>query len=143
MLSEPIVTMAMLEEKLNDERGKAYLVAITLLQNSDWFGGYGLGFIQQYFSVFTDEIIGLDENSGMIFNSYLDVWISVGILGIIFHFLILNISFSRTHLLTMILPLYWFIAANTNPAIGDEYYYLFLGISYGFIIKLKKEERKI
>ena len=76
----------------------------------------------------------------MIFNSYLDVWISVGILGVLFHFLLLNFSFSRTHLVTMILPIYWFIAANTNPTIGDEYYYLFLGISYGFIIKHKKEE---
>ena len=139
ILAEPIVSVAMLEEKLNDERGKAYLVAIRLIENSDWFGGYGFGFIQQYFSVYTDEIIGLDENSGMIFNSYLDVWISVGILGVLFHFLLLKFAFSRTHLLTMILPIYWFIAANTNPTIGDEYYYLFLGISYGLIIKSKKE----
>ena len=141
ILTEPIVSIAMLEEKLNDERGKASLVAINLLQNSNWLGGYGLGFIQQYFAVYTDEIIGLDENSGMIFNSYLDVWISVGILGLCFHLLILSFSFSRTHLLTLVLPIYWFIAANTNPTIGDEYYYLFLGISYGFIIKLKKEMR--
>ena len=139
ILAEPIVSVAMLEEKLNDERGKAYLVAIRLIENSDWFGGYGFGFIQKYFSVYTDEIIGLDENSGMIFNSYLDVWISVGILGVLFHFLLLKFAFSRTHLLTMILPIYWFIAANTNPTIGDEYYYLFLGISYGLIIKYKKE----
>ena len=139
ILAEPIVSVAMLEEKLNDERGKAYLVAIRLIENSDWFGGYGFGFIQQYFSVYTDEIIGLDKNSGMIFNSYLDVWISVGILGVLFHFLLLKFAFSRTHLLTMILPIYWFIAANTNPTIGDEYYYLFLGISYGLIIKYKKE----
>ena len=139
ILAEPIVSVAMLEEKLNDERGKAYLVAIRLIENSDWFGGYGFGFIQQYFSVYTDEIIGLDENSGMIFNSYLDVWISVGILGVLFHFLLLKFAFSRTHFLRMILPIYWFIAANTNPTIGDEYYYLFLGISYGLIIKYKKE----
>jgi hypothetical protein len=139
VLSEPIVSTAMLEEKLNDERGKAYLVAINLLKNSDWMGGYGFGFIEQYFSVYTDEIIGLGEGSGMLFNSYLDIWISVGIFGLLFHMLLLNFSFSRTHLLTMILPLYCFIAANTNPTIGDEYYYLFLGISYGFIIKYKKE----
>lgn len=139
VLSEPIVSVAMLEEKLNDERGKAYLVAVNLLSNSDWLGGYGFGFIQQYFSVYTDEIIGLNEDSGMLFNSYLDAWISVGIFGVLFHFLLLYFAFSRTHLLTMILPIYWFIAANTNPTIGDEFYYLFLGISYGFIIKYKKE----
>ena len=139
VLSEPIVSVAMLEEKLNDERGKAYLVAVNLLSNSDWLGGYAFGFIQQYFSVYTDEIIGLNEDSGMLFNSYLDAWISVGIFGVLFHFLLLYFAFSRTHLLTMILPIYWFIAANTNPTIGDEFYYLFLGISYGFIIKYKKE----
>ena len=54
VLQDPIVSVAMLEEKLNDERGKAYLVAINLLSNSDWLGGYGFGFIQQYFSVLQD-----------------------------------------------------------------------------------------
>ena len=140
ILSEPIVSVEMLEEKLNDERGKAYLAAIELLKRSDWLGGYGFGFIQQYFSVYTDEIIGLDSNSGMIFNSYLDVWISVGIIGLIYHFLLLKFSFSRSHLITLVIPIYWFISANTNPTIGDEYYYLFLGISYGFIARKTKEE---
>lgn len=137
-LPEPIVSMSMLEEKLNDERGKAYLVAIKLLENSNWLGGYGFGFVQQYFSIYTDEIIGLNEDSGMIFNSFLDIWISAGLIGVLFHFILLYISIDRSHLITLIIPIYWFVAANTNPVIGDEYYYLFLGFSYGFIIKQKK-----
>jgi O-antigen ligase len=139
LLPEPIVSIEMLEEKLNDERGKAYLVAIELLKNSDWLGGYGFGFIQQYFSVYTDEIIGLGSDSGMLFNSYLDIWISAGIVGLVYHLLLLNFAISRTHLFTLVIPIYWFISANTNPTIGDEYYYLFLGISYGFVVKNKKD----
>ena len=138
VMPEPIISMDMLEEKLKDERGKAYLVAVELLKNSDWFGGYGFGFIQQYFSIYTDEIIGLNADSGMLFNSYLDIWISASILGLLYHLLLLRFAISRSSLLTMVIPIYWFISANTNPTIGDEYYYLFLGISYGFTVKNKK-----
>lgn len=140
MLEQPIITIEMLEEKLKDERGKAFLVAINLLKNSDWLGTYGFGFIQQYFSVYTDDIIGLDADSSMLFNSYLDVWISVGILGLIYHLMLLKMSFSTTHLFTLIIPIYWFIFSNTNPAMGIEEYYLFLGISYGLILKSKQKK---
>ena len=138
LLTEPIISMAIIEDKLNNERGKAFLAAIKLLENSNWLGAYGLGFIEQYFSVYTDRIIGLGAGSGMIFNSYLDIWISAGILGLVYHFTLLGMSFSRSHLYTLIIPVYWFIAANTNPVIIDEYYYLFLGISYGLLLKEKK-----
>jgi|GEM_PF-2694861 len=140
MLEQPIITIDMIEEKLKDERGKAFLAAIALLKNSDWLGNYGFGFIQQYFSVYTDDIIGLDADSSMLFNSYLDIWISVGILGLIYHLILLKISFSSTHLFTLIMPLYWFIFSNTNPAMGIEEYYLFLGISYGLILKSKQKK---
>jgi len=140
MLDKPIISIAMIEEKLNDERGKAFLAAITLLQNSDWLGSYGFGFIQQYFSVYTDEIIGLDADSSMIFNSYLDVWISVGLIGLLYHIILLKMSFSISHLFTLIIPVYWFIFSNTNPTMGVEEYYLFLGIAYGLTLNNKKEE---
>lgn len=140
ILEQPIITIDMIEEKLKDERGKAFFAAITLLKNSDWLGAYGFGFIQQYFSVYTDDIIGLDSDSSMLFNSYLDIWISVGILGVIYHLILLKISFSSTHLFTLVMPLYWFIFSNTNPTMGIEEYYLFLGISYGLILKNKKKE---
>ena len=44
ILDKPIISIPMIEEKLNDERGKAFLAAITLLKNSDWLGSYGFGF---------------------------------------------------------------------------------------------------
>lgn len=138
LLPDSIISMAILEDKLNNERGKAFLAAIKLLENSNWMGAYGLGFIEQYFSVYTDKIIGLGAGSGMIFNSYLDIWISAGIIGLFYHFILLGMSFSRSHLYTLIIPVYWFIAANTNPVIIDEYYYLFLGISFGLLLKEKK-----
>jgi hypothetical protein len=140
ILDKPIISIPMIEEKLNDERGKAFLAAITLLKNSDWLGSYGFGFIQQYFSVYTDEIIGLDADSSMLFNSYLDVWISVGIIGLLYHLILLKMSFSTTHLFTLIIPIYWFIFCNTNPSMGVEEYYLFLGIAYGLTLNKKKEE---
>ncbi|MBP9490078.1 MAG: O-antigen ligase family protein [Aliarcobacter sp.] len=140
ILEQPIITIDMIEEKLKDERGKAFFAAIDLLKNSDWLGAYGFGFIQQYFSVYTDDIIGLDSDSSMLFNSYLDIWISVGILGLIYHLILLKISFSSTHLFTLVMPLYWFIFSNTNPTMGVEEYYLFLGISYGLILKNKQKK---
>ena len=76
----------------------------------------------------------------MLFNSYLDVWISVGIIGLLYHLILLKMSFSTTHLFTLIIPIYWFIFCNTNPSMGVEEYYLFLGIAYGLTLNKKKEE---
>ncbi len=129
-LKEPVISWEILEYKWEHERGKALLTVLGLLRDSSWFGGYGFGFVESYFSGYGDEILGLGEGSGMIFNSYLDIWLSVSIFGLIFHFIILYISFSSKYLFTMIVPLYLFIYANTNPAIGNEFYYLFLGLCY-------------
>ena len=78
-LPEPIISLEMLKIKMNEERGKAFFAAMDLLRNSDWLGAYGFGFIEQYFETYTDYIIGLGTNTGMIFNSYIDMWIAVGI----------------------------------------------------------------
>jgi hypothetical protein len=141
MLEKPIISSEMIDEKLRAERGKAFLVAIDILKNSDWLGAYGFGYIQQYFAVFTDDIIGLGAETSMLFNSYIDVWISVGILGLLYHFILLKLSFSRSHLFTLVIPFYFFIFCNTNPTMGMEDYYLFLGISYGLILKDNQQMR--
>ena len=141
MLEKPIISSEMIDEKLRAERGKAFLVAIDILKNSDWLGAYGFGYIQQYFAVFTDDIIGLGAETSMLFNSYIDVWISVGILGLFYHFILLKLSFSKSHLFTLVIPFYFFIFCNTNPTMGMEDYYLFLGISYGLILKDKQQMR--
>ncbi len=141
LLTEPIFSTAMLEEKLEHERGKAFSVVLKLLEDSSWLGGYGFGFVEYYFSTMPFEIMGLGEGSGMVFNSYLDIWLSASLLGLIFHILILIFSISGRYYFTLVLPLLYFIFANFNPAIGDEYYYLFLGLSYGIIQKyVKKRE---
>ncbi len=131
ILEKPIVTIEMLQYKMEAERGKAFRVALDLLSNSNWLGGYGFGFIQSYFTTFHDKIIGLGSGTNMLFNSYIDVWISAGILGLIYHILLLIISFNPKYYFTTIIPLYLFISANISPYIGSEYYWLFLGISFG------------
>lgn len=140
MLEKPIVSAEMIDEKLRAERGKAFFVAVDILKNSDWLGGYGFGYIQQYFAVFTDDIIGLNSETSMLFNSYIDVWISVGILGLIYHLILLKLAFSTSHLFTIVIPFYFFIFCNTNPTMGIEDYYLFLGICYGLALKTKQKE---
>lgn len=140
LLPEPIVSKSMIEYKLHNERGEALLIALKLLSNSDWLGSYGFGYIQHYFSTYTGHIVGLGGNVGMIFNSYLNVWISVGILGVIYHLLLLYFGWSLRSLVTITIPVYWFVVANTNPMSQSEYYFIFLGIAAGYITQMRKGE---
>jgi hypothetical protein len=131
ILPQPIISGQMLTEKLQHERGKAFMIVTDLLAQTHWIGGYGFGFVEAYFTLFPQGVIGLGEGTGMIFNSYLDVWLSVSILGLIFHLIIVYLSSSSRYYATMVIPMFFFIYANFNPAIGDEYYYIFMGMSYG------------
>jgi len=135
-LSDPIISEAMILEKLEKERGKAFLIIMDLLKDSYMLGGYGFGFVEAYFTLKPQEILGLGEGSGMVFNSYLDIWLSVSIFGLIFHLGLIYISSDSRYFITLVLPLYCFIFANFNPAIGDEFYYLFLGVSFGIAKEL-------
>ncbi len=139
-LNDPIVSEAMIMEKLEKERGKAFLIIIELLKNSNMLGGYGFGFVEAYFTLKPQEILGLGEGSGMVFNSYLDIWLSVSIFGLIFHLGLIYISSNSRYFITLVLPLYCFIFANFNPAIGDEFYYLFLGVSFGIAKELGRRK---
>ncbi len=130
-LEEPIISEKILQEKLKTERGKALVETVKLLEKSNWIGGYGFGFVEAYFSKARNEIVGLGEGVSMIFNSYLDAWLSGSILNLLFQLSILILSFSTKYLLSFFIPIFLFIGANLNPLYGDEYYYLFLGISYG------------
>jgi len=132
----------MLQNKMNNERGKVFKVALHLLDQSNWLGGYGFGYIERFFATYTDKIIGLGGKVGMIFNSYLDVWISVGLLGVVYHLSLLWLAWDRRSLVTMAIPFYWFVMLNTNPMSQSEYYFIFLGISYGYIRYLNKKELK-
>lgn len=135
-LSDPIISESMILEKLEKERGKAFLIIMELLKDSYMLGGYGFGFVEAYFTLKPQDILGLGEGSGMVFNSYLDIWLSVSIFGLIFHLGLIYISSDSRYFITLVLPLYCFIFANFNPAIGDEFYYLFLGVSFGIAKEL-------
>ena len=131
-LEEPIFSEKMLEEKMKTERGKAFWAVVELLEKSNWIGGYGYGFVEAHFSKSRQEILGLGEGVSMVFNSYLDAWLAGSIINLVFQLSLLVISFSFKYFPTMFIPLFLFIGANLNPLYGDEYYYLFLGISFGF-----------
>ncbi len=142
LLPQPIISGEMLAEKLQHERGKAFMIVMDLLAKSHWIGGYGFGFVEAYFTLFPQGVIGLGEGTGMIFNSYLDAWLSVSVAGLIFHLLIVYLSSSSRYYATMVVPMFFFIYANFNPAIGDEYYYIFMGMSYG-IATLYQNQREV
>jgi len=69
IMDDPIVTMKMIEVKLHQERGKAFLYAMDLLKDSSWMGCYGFGFVEYYFSHLPVTIIGLGEKVGMLFHT--------------------------------------------------------------------------
>lgn len=131
-LDKPIISAAILQEKMQSERGKAYSVAIRLLQDSSWLGAYGFGFIESFFTTYTDKIVGLGEGTGVIFNSYLDIWVSVGIAGLFYHLFFIYLMFSMRSLVTIVLPISIFIMANLNPLVTSEWYYLLIGLVIGF-----------
>jgi len=132
VFEKPIVSKEMIMWKLQGERGKAFKVAIQLLEQSNWIGGYGFGFIEKYFSTFyRDTIVGLGKGVNMIFNSFLDIWLSASIVGLVYILSLIALSFSPRYLFTISIPAYLFVVGNISPYIGSEYFWLFLGISYG------------
>jgi len=138
ILEKPIVTIEMIQHKIEEERGKAFRIALELLKNSNWLGGYGFGFVESFFSTFHDEVIGLGAGVSMLFNSYLDIWLSASIIGLIYALALLILSFNQKYLFTTIIPIYLFITGNISPYIGSEYYWLFLGFSFGLARLYKK-----
>ena len=139
-MEKPIITVEQIRGKMESERGKAFHEAVSLI-SQNWVNGYGFGFVEVYFNTHQKDILGLGGNVGMIFNSYLDAWISVGVLGVLFHIILLLLAFSPRYTLTFVIPIYLFALANVHPLIGGENYYLFLGLSYGF--KKYMENREI
>lgn len=132
LIEEPIITQEILKVKIEEERGLAFAYAMELLKDSDWLGMYGFGFIEYYFESLFVRVIGLGSGTALLFNSYLDVWISVGLMGLLYHFLLLGSAFSTKYLVTMILPVYMFVMSNFNPIATDEIYFIYLGILYSF-----------
>ncbi len=131
---EPFITEEIIKDKIENERGRALKVSFDLLEKSNWLGAYGFGFVERYFSgIYRGEnIIGLGEGINAIFNSFLDIWIAVGLFGVIFQIIILVMAFGKKHFLNIAIPVFLFLVGLTGPVFIDFNYYLFLGLSYGF-----------
>jgi hypothetical protein len=129
-LDHPIITAEMLKEKMEKERGKVFIIVMGMLKDTNYFGGYGFGFVESYFSTYDMDVIGLGKGSGMLFNSYLDIWLSASIFGLIFHILLIAISMSTKNYLSLSLPIFCAVFGNFNPATGILFYYFLLGLSY-------------
>lgn len=123
---EQIVNEAMLQHKWESERGAVLRASLDLIAQEPWLG---LGFGAVEIST-ADTGIGTGEGTGMIFNSYLDMWISVGILGFLYSLWILFTSYGRQSFPSQIIVVYLFIAANLNPVAQNEEYFIFLGFAW-------------
>ncbi len=140
-LDHPIISAELLQEKMERERGKVFTIVMDMLKNSNYFGGYGFGFVESYFGTYDMDVIGLGKGTGMVFNSYLDIWLSASIIGLLFHLILIFMSMSNKSYFSMVVPLYCMIYANFNPAIGCLYYYIFLGLSYSIASNISKNKK--
>ncbi len=126
---EPIITMDMFEYKLKHERGPQFAIAWELIEKSNYFGGYGFGFVEVYFAGLN--ILGVGADSGSINNIFLDIWLQASFLGVIYLLVVFYFSFDNRLFLTMVIPLFFLFFGLTNPVVSEEFF-LMLGISYGF-----------
>ncbi|MGH8522745.1 MAG: O-antigen ligase family protein [Gammaproteobacteria bacterium] len=126
---DKIVTFEMLEHKWQSERGAALRTSIDLIAEDPWLGK-GFGFVEAYFGKHEEKVIGLGEGVGEIFNSFLDVWLAVGVLGLVFSLGLVALCFDRRSLVAVMAVSYLFVWANLNPVATSEYYYFFLGLCY-------------
>ena len=136
---EPIITMDMFEYKLKHERGAQFAITWDLIEKSNYFGGYGFGFVEVYFEGLN--IMGVGADSGSINNIFLDIWLQASFLGVVYLLVIFYISFDNRLFLTMVIPLYFLFFGMTNPVVSEEFF-LMLGISYGFSRMLEVSEYK-
>ena len=123
---EQIVNEAMLQHKWESERGAVLGASLDLIAQEPWLG-LGFGAVE---IATADTGIGTGEGTGMIFNSYLDMWISVGVLGFLYSLWILFTAYGRQSFPSQIIVVYLFIAANLNPIAQNEEYFIFLGFAW-------------
>ncbi len=137
---EPIITMDMFEYKLKHERGAQYAITWDLIEKSNYFGGYGFGFVEVYFEGLN--ILGVGAESGSINNIFLDIWLQASILGVIYLLVVFYLSFDNRLFLTMTIPLFFLFFGLTNPVVSEEFF-LMLGISYGFSNMIRSRTRPV
>lgn len=133
---EQIVNAEMLQHKWESERGAVLMQGFNLIAEEPWLG-LGFGAVE----IATEgegEGIGAGLGSGMIFNSYLDVWMSVGVLGFLYSMGLLITAYSRRSFSSQLIVVYLFIFANLNPVAQNEEYYVFLGLAYACVQETRK-----
>ncbi len=140
--SEKIVTFDMLEHKWQSERGAALRTSIDLIAEDPWLGK-GFGFVAAYFGTHEEKVIGLGEDVGNIFNSFLDMWLAVGVLGLVFSLGLVVLCFDRRSLVAVLVVSYLFVWVNLNPVATSEYYYFFLGLCYAAVRSSRAERNSL
>jgi len=127
---EKLVTQQMLENKWQNERGAALRLTWDLIGDAPVLG-HGFGFVEAYFGTYPTDIIGLGSGVAQIFNSYLDLWLSEGLVGFVYALGLLAAVLSTRSLVSVMVVAYLFVFANFNPVAQHEYYHLFLGLALG------------
>ncbi len=137
-LDKPLISQEILKDKIENERGAQYAAAWNLIAESNYYGGYGFGFVESYFA--NSNILGVGEGSSSINNIFLDMWLQGSIFALLYLLILFFISSSNKIFLTILLPLYFFIFGLTNPIISSDFF-IFMGLSYGFAryVNQKKE----
>ena len=111
----------LLQVRLQDERGLAYLQSVHLL-SENWLG-YGFGFVEAYFSSLWFVIKGMGVGVNSVFSAPLDLLLIAGIPGLIFWAVFfLGIGLRSVSLLLPIAA--WSLI---NPLHQSEITYLFIG----------------
>lgn len=132
-----LFTQKNLENKWENERGAAFRAAVTLIAE-DPLLGKGFGYVPYYFSAVEPNVVGLGEDTGKIFNCFLDIWLAAGIFGLLYLVGLHVIGFDRRSLLSVLMISYLFVCANFNPQAQTEEYFVFLGLAYWGALSARK-----
>lgn len=128
-VDDKLISMNLLELKWETERGAALRAAADLLARHPWLG-HGFGYVEAYFGTRAIGVVGLGSGVAQIFNSYIDIWVAVGVPGLVYALALIWIVFDRRVLFPTFVVAFLFVSANINPVAQHEYYYIFLGGAY-------------
>jgi O-antigen ligase len=128
-IDEKLISMSLLELKWETERGAALRAAAGLIAKHPWLG-HGFGYVEAYFGTRAIGVVGLGSGVAQRFDSYIDLWVAVGLPGLIYALALVWAIFDRRVLFPTFVVAFLFVSANINPVAQHEYYYLFLGGAY-------------
>ena len=112
----------LLEVRLEEERGLAFQEGLSLVLRNPL--GYGLGFVEAYFSSLSFDIRGLGEGTNSLFCAPLDLWVIASAAGLVFWAVFfLGMGIQAVPLLVPIAA--WSLL---NPLQQSEIVYFFCGI---------------